>query len=63
MLSTSWRSSSGWSCRSTSAPIEAKKERKIADVAIQPGSRPGRTRQPSEITSVPASGKASTSQP
>ena len=32
-------------------------------VAIQPGSRPGSTRQPSEMTSVPASGKASTSQP
>ena len=30
---------------------------------IQPGSRPGSTRQPSEMTSIPASGKASTSQP
>ena len=36
---------------------------KIAALAIQPGRRPGQTRQPSEITSIPASGNARMSQP
>ena len=34
-----------------------------AEVAIQPGRRPGSTRQPSEMMTIPASGNASTSQP
>ena len=47
----------------TSAPIEARNDPRIAPLAIQPAVLPGSTRQPSEITSRPASGKASTSQP
>ena len=35
----------------------------MAALAIHPGVRPGSTRQPSEITSRPASGKARISQP
>ncbi len=35
----------------------------MAALAIQPGRRPGRTRQPSDTMSIPAIGKARTSQP
>jgi hypothetical protein len=48
---------------SISARIEQMKEPRIAALAIQPGRRPGSHLQPSEMTSMPASGNASTSQP
>ena len=48
---------------SISARIDAMNEPRIAALPIQPASRPGSTLQPSEITSIPASGNASTSQP
>jgi hypothetical protein len=61
--STSERSSAGWSCRFTRAPIADRKAPRIAPLAIQPARRPDRTRQLSDTTSVPASGKARISQP
>jgi hypothetical protein len=57
------RASTGSPRSWTRAPIEATNERPIIAVAIQPALRPGSRFHSRLMISVPASGKARTSQP